>query len=222
MVKRRESQLVLLRHGNTFDCGEKATWVGQGSPKSLSKSGKEQAERLVKAIKTLISGEIEIRTGPEPKQREFASQIATGFPRTRAMEVDYDFPDVHFGDWEGRTTNEILKMESRFELELWHYNGIWPVRARWTPSESVFFQTVQTYICRINNISVSYEVIPFVVCTNVQLHAIWKLSEDKTKGNDSLRKVATSKACVIDVSCGNFWIRTWNVDLEDAIACLSN
>jgi len=94
-------RLVLIRHAETMWNRERRYQGRQDPP--LSDTGRAQAEALGRL---LAKEQIEaVWSSPLRRARETAESIATA--RGLTVRVDDQFSEMHFGQWEGLTSDEV-------------------------------------------------------------------------------------------------------------------
>ena len=125
--------LLLARHGNTFDKGDKVVWAGARTDLPLTAKGREQAQALGKAL-TPFAPQIErVISGPLLRTRD-AAAIATNIAGvTASVEIDQRLKEIDYGLWEAKSSEEIEAMGGGEELAAWNKTGAWPQAPGWTP-----------------------------------------------------------------------------------------
>ena len=68
--------LLLARHGNTFEAGDKVVWVGARTDLPLTAKGREQAAALGEGLRPVKSVIKHIVSGPLNRTREHAAIAA--------------------------------------------------------------------------------------------------------------------------------------------------
>lgn len=97
------ARLLLVRHGESVWNGERRIQGHRDPP--LSPRGREQAERLLRALVDRISGVAAVYTSPLRRAAETAERIGAlhGLP----VVPDPDLREMALGAWEGMTVTEI-------------------------------------------------------------------------------------------------------------------
>ncbi len=70
--------LLLARHGNTFNKGDKVVWVGARTDLPLTAKGREQAQALGQALVPFAPQIKRVISGPLLRTREHAAIICEG------------------------------------------------------------------------------------------------------------------------------------------------
>jgi probable phosphoglycerate mutase len=126
--------LLLARHGNTFEAGEKAIWVGARTDLPLTSKGREQAAALAAALASLKPGIERVIAGPLKRTREHAEIAARLAGFEAAIADDERLREIDYGLWEGKSSEEIQALGAGCELRAWNESGEWPRSPQWTPS----------------------------------------------------------------------------------------
>jgi probable phosphoglycerate mutase len=119
--------LVVARHGNTFEPGAPVTWVGRNEDLALAVAGRAQAEALGmwlarehwKPERALVSS--------LQRTRVFA-ELALRAASWSDVPVDADprLDEVDYGPWGGLTTAQIEARGDGVALAAWSKEGRWP------------------------------------------------------------------------------------------------
>ncbi|MBT3069539.1 histidine phosphatase family protein [Rhodomicrobium sp. Az07] len=125
--------LVLARHGNTFEAGEKPVWVGARTDLPLTEKGREQAAALGEALKPFASRIRRIAAGPLARTREHAEIAAATAGLSAPVDIDDRLREIDYGDWEGKSSEEIEAAGGAAALAAWNERGVWPISAGWLP-----------------------------------------------------------------------------------------
>lgn len=115
-------QLILVRHGNTFEKGENPVQIGARTDLPLTAEGRTQAEGVAKY---LISKEISpkaLYVGHLKRQRESA-EIVAGHFGLKILET-FALTEIDYGLWEGLSAEEI-KAKWPNEYKEWTDEGKW-------------------------------------------------------------------------------------------------
>lgn len=103
----KPTRIVLVRHGVTdFTTGGKLDGRGGADP-ALNAAGRDQAERVARAVGALVSGAETVSVVTS----SLARAIETGAPVAKALgvqaQVDEDWDEQAFGEWDGLSFKEI-------------------------------------------------------------------------------------------------------------------
>ncbi len=134
--------LLLARHGNTFEKGDKIVWVGARTDLPLTAKGREQAAALGHGLARLKPHVERIVCGPLKRTHEHAAIAAERFGFVAAAHVDERLREIDYGAWEAKSTEEIQALGGEAELAAWNEKGEWPKAPGWTPSPEVIAANV--------------------------------------------------------------------------------
>ncbi len=99
--------ILLLRHGETL-WNREEIFRGQ-SDIPLNDFGRRQAEALGKTLLSWGLGKPHFITSPLSRAHETATIAATAFSRVKEITPEEAFIDICFGEWEGKTVNQVEK-----------------------------------------------------------------------------------------------------------------
>ncbi|MDE3046622.1 MAG: histidine phosphatase family protein [Verrucomicrobiota bacterium] len=108
-------QLVLIRHGNTFEAHQTPTQIGARTDLPLTTHGRAQAAALAAHFKPTA-----IYTGPLQRQLETARLLNGPPPLLHPALTELDY-----GAWEGLTSEQIASQWPT-EYTAWNEESIWP------------------------------------------------------------------------------------------------
>jgi probable phosphoglycerate mutase len=126
--------LLLARHGNTFEAGEKAVWVGARTDLPLTAKGREQAQALAVALQPVKPRIERVISGPLKRTREHAEIIVRSSGSEAVVTIDERLREIDYGLWEGKSSEEIRALGGDRELRAWNEIGEWPRSPQWAPS----------------------------------------------------------------------------------------
>lgn len=134
--------LVLVRHGNTFNEGDKVVWCGARTDLPLTAAGEEQARALGRRMRELDVFPDRVMHGPLQRTVRAAELISAEAGWDVMREVNVALREIDYGAWEALSTEEIEALGGGAELEAWNKGAVWPKAPGWTPvpmdiSESV-------------------------------------------------------------------------------------
>ncbi len=99
--------LLLARHGNTFEAGDKVVWVGARTDLPLTARGRDQAAALATGLQPFGPRIGRIIAGPLKRTREHADITARGLQLEAPVSIDERLREIDYGLWEGKSTGEI-------------------------------------------------------------------------------------------------------------------
>ncbi|MEI8366610.1 MAG: histidine phosphatase family protein [Parachlamydiaceae bacterium] len=117
--------LILARHGNTFESGQKPVQVGSQTDMPLTAEGKQQAHRLGRYLADRGVVPQAIYAGPLKRQIETATIVAEELhAKERIHTHEPALVEVDYGFWEGLADEEVMaKWPS--EYKGWTQQAVW-------------------------------------------------------------------------------------------------
>ncbi len=134
--------LILARHGNTFEKGDKAVWVGARTDLPLTRKGREQAAALAAGLYPIKAHIKRVISGPLKRTLEHAGITANKLGLHVSTEADERLREIDYGLWEGKSSPEIQAIGGDAELAGWNERGEWPRSPRWTPPPQIIAANV--------------------------------------------------------------------------------
>jgi broad specificity phosphatase PhoE len=141
-------RLILVRHGNTFEPGTQAVWVGARTDLPLAAKGRAQAEQVGDFLLRRRVPLAAIYCGPLKRTVDTASivaETATALSPPR-IQIDERLRELDYGLWEGLSTHRIVELHGADEIESWETESVWPAGAGWKPEKDVVLQNVQNLL----------------------------------------------------------------------------
>jgi probable phosphoglycerate mutase len=202
--------LLLARHGNTFDSGDKVVWVGARTDLPLTAKGTEQAAALAKGLVPIRTRLKHISCGPLRRTRDFA-QIATGeLGMDTEINIDERLREIDYGLWEGKSSEEVVALGGDTELKAWNERGEWPGSPGWSPAPQVIADNVAKAAHELAGIPGDGAAL--LVTSNGVLKFFLKLVSgafDQMAAAGKL-KVATGNCCALRFSGGKWEVVFWD------------
>lgn len=203
-------RLILARHGNTFAPGDKVVWAGSTNDLKLVESGLKQAHV---AADYLIQEKITpkaIYCSPLQRTKKFAEIIIERLQLNCQPIVDERLNEIDYGEWTGRSDQEIIDQFGADELKQWSEFSLWPKKGSWGSSESAVKSDIQSFASELQKYSANDTII--VVSSNGRLRYFLTLLGDefeKRRQNNTL-KVKTGHLCELQSSNGTFELKYWD------------
>ena len=204
-------RLLLARHGNTFDTGDKVVWVGARTDLPLTAAGRAQAAALGSALQDDAPSIKRIVTGPLKRTQEHARIVAASIGLDDSVETDERLREIDYGLWEAKTSEEIDALGGKAELAAWNERGAWPSSPEWSPPE----KTVAGNIARLANemrASLDDDDCALIVTSNGILKFFLRLvpgAFDDMAAKGRL-KVATGNFCALQYTDEGWSVLFWN------------
>ncbi len=128
-------RLLLARHGNTFGPQDTPVWVGGRDDLPLVEKGRQQAQDIALLLAAREITPVRIVAGPLQRTLEAAEIIAGHLKAERALQMDERLREIDYGQWAGKTTEEIIAETGPGPVEDWQHYSRWPADAGWQPHE---------------------------------------------------------------------------------------
>ena len=204
--------LVLARHGNTFEHGDKVVWVGARTDLPLTAKGREQAAALGDGLQPMKSAIKRIISGPLSRTQEHAAIAARVLGFDQQVEVDVRLREIDYGLWEAKSTEEIHALGGADELKAWDKRGIWPASPGWTPPQEDIAANVELMARDLADSLTERDAALFVTSNGI-LKFFPKLVPEAFEKMASERalKVATGNCCALAHENGLWQVHFWNV-----------
>lgn len=195
--------IILARHGNTFETGEKPVWVGARTDLPLTEEGRAQATRVVSHLRSGGRAPKAVFAGPLRRTKEFASIVASAFDLP--VEIDDSLKELDYGGWEGLDGETVASRFGAAVLGAWEGELVWPgERSDWGESPDIVKSRVQAVLDRL----ATSEQPVFACTSNGILRFVWALTRGLVDMPQS--KVKPGAVCVLKPAAQGFDIVEWN------------
>lgn len=129
--------ILCVRHGNTFAPGARVVYVGGKDDPALTEEGETQARDLAIALARARVPVAGVFCAPLERTRRFAEIVALSLALPMLPVADARLTEIDYGDWTGRTNEEIVGDLGQGEaLCQWNEGGVWPQESHWAESEA--------------------------------------------------------------------------------------
>ncbi|MCB1119439.1 MAG: histidine phosphatase family protein [Chlamydiia bacterium] len=201
-------QLILARHGNTFEKGQTPLYVGSQTDLPLTEKGHEQAEAIAQYLQRQEIIPTAIFSGNLQRQRQTAAHLASTIHISDALD------EIDYGLWEGLSLAQIQATWPD-AYTTWCQSAIWPTGI--FPKNETFYQSrVKSWLEYLTQTFNSEDVI-IGVTSNGLIRYVYSLLDStweekvKEKRIEDL-KVKTGHLCSLTLNLGGGAIVEWNVD----------
>ncbi len=209
-------RIILSRHGNTFNSSAEAYWVGGANDLPLVEEGRNQAKCCGQALKKAGIELDGIYCAPLKRTREYAEIIVSEIGMNIEPIIDERLREIDYGNWAGKSNDEIIELYGRQEVEEWQKYSKWPMSGNWLPGEKKIASAIKSLAMKIvENHKENDNVM--VVSSNGILRYFLKLvpGEFDRRVNEQTLKVKTGNLCVISYSGSAFLVDFWNRNPAD-------
>ncbi|WP_376095313.1 histidine phosphatase family protein [Roseomonas sp. CCTCC AB2023176] len=196
------TDLLLARHGNTFDPGQPALRVGARTDLPLVAEGRAQAARLAEALAAEGLRPARIVAGPLARTRQFAAILADRLGGT--IILDDRLRELDYGTWEGLTDAEITARHGRDALGAWERRLEWPAAAGWGEGEAAVLSRIGAFLDE----AADAPSPTLAVTSNGILRLVRRLIEGSPTAGEG--KVRTGALCRLRRTGGGWHIAAWD------------
>jgi broad specificity phosphatase PhoE len=123
----RPAQVVIARHGNTFDAGDIVLRCGARTDLSLSNSGRRQAQALGQALaKDYADGFDEICVSTLQRTQQTAALALASMGLSNAVTVEGFLDEIDYGPDEGLPETDVVARLGQAAITAWDEQAIVP------------------------------------------------------------------------------------------------
>ncbi len=207
--------LILARHGNTFEPGQKVVWVGSRDDLPLTEQGRKQALEIA-AMCRLSSLKIDsIIAGPLNRTRTYANLIADDLKFAAQISIDDRLNELDYGSWSGLSDQEVICRFGADALSAWHQSGEWPNLSDWGSNPARIADEVNAFLEEVRPQLVASRNVLAVTSNGRLKFFLRALAEDFLRFREAggILKVATGNFCLFSLgpSSGSYKCHGWNV-----------
>lgn len=211
------SNLVLLcRHGNTFNKGEKVVMVGAKEDLPLTVHGLEQAEAVAEVIKNAKLRPERIWCGPLLRTKVFAEIVSHSTGGAESV-VDPRLIEFDYGAWGGLSNEEIVAGWGSEALERWQEGSVRPAGVVFKPSEQIAAAEARSVLDELRGCSGT----TVVVTSNGRLREFGKILGGSNGSTSGSFKVRTGHLCVVSRENDVWHLLGWDLSPRDAASLLA-
>jgi probable phosphoglycerate mutase len=128
------SVVILCRHGNTFERGDKVVMVGANEDHPLTSHGIQQARSVGVALAAVNVVPSRIISGPLQRTKVFAEQVRSETNAAAPIEIDERLIEFDYGAWSGLSNDEIVEISGQPALDAWQERSERPSGVTFVPS----------------------------------------------------------------------------------------
>jgi probable phosphoglycerate mutase len=209
--------LILARHGNTFNPNDKVTWVGSRNDLPLVHAGIQQAKHLAESFLWAGITLDAIFCGPLTRTRRFADIVKKTLDLPYAVTIDKRLNELDYGEWSGLTDTEVIEKFGSEFFDNWSKYGVWPAVGSWGQSESEIRDEVASFAQDLlNNYRETSNIL--AVSSSGRLRYFLTLVEGlwERSCQASNLKVGTGRICLSWHNGASWQMSAWNIDAKEA------
>lgn len=207
------TRLILIRHGNTFEPGEKVVWAGARTDLPLARMGHAQAAALGQTLAKARFRPNRFLTGPLIRTRQHGDIIASHIGYKGQIDISEALREIDYGTWEGLSTEDIYKLGGQAQLQAWDEHATWPQMPGWHPAPEAITQSIKALLQDLAQMPEPQHML--LITSNGILRFFARLAEN-TPPADQL-KVATGHYCIMVFENDAWHLRGWNISPETDI-----
>ena len=201
------SVVVLCRHGNTFDKGDKVVMVGAREDLPLTAFGEEQAKMVGSSLHASGISPARIVSGPLKRTKVFATIVAEQTGVTEPVKVDARLVEFDYGAWSGLSDQEIIALSGEDALLRWQNESLRPKDVTFYPSVEMAQVEADLFLSELEDLS----GCSLVVTSNGRLREFGHLLAASHAGKPKSFKVKTGNACLLLRDAGAWKIVGWDL-----------
>jgi broad specificity phosphatase PhoE len=205
------SIVVLCRHGNTFNKGDKVVMVGAREDLPLTAFGEEQAKQLGASLREAAVMPSRIISGPLKRTKVFATIVAEETAASEPVKVDSRLIEFDYGAWSGLSDQEIVALSGEDALLRWQNESLRPKDVTFYPSVEMAQVEADLFLSELSELS----GCTVVVTSNGRLREFGHLLAAAHAGKPKSFKVKTGHSCVLTRSGGAWKIVGWDLSPEE-------
>ena len=208
-------RLILARHGDTFNPGDRVVFVGARNDLPLTENGRAQADALGQFLVRSKLQCSSVLCGPLQRTRIFAQIAAAHLTPTPPITVDPRLNELDYGLWAGLTNDEIKERYGEEELMRWDTQSIWPKNAGWPESEEAVTAEIVSLVTELRAREASSAL---VVSSNGRLRYFLKSIPGAFEryALAGKAKVRTGNICVLEFTKDDARVCGWNISPKEA------
>lgn len=206
--------VILCRHGNTFNKGDKVVMVGAREDLPLTARGIEQATEVGKALATAGVSPSRIVSGPLKRTKVFAEVLQAETKAATSIEIDNRLCEFDYGAWSGLSNEEIVDLSGKDALEAWQERSVRPSGITFVPSQDEAREDARALLTELG----SCPGVSVIVTSNGRLREMGRLIASTSLSF----KVGTGHACVLARDGGEWKILGWNLGPEQLVDLLKS
>jgi probable phosphoglycerate mutase len=204
-------QLVLARHGNTFESGQPAYYVGSQQDLPLIAFGHVQAALLGQALAQHCPDLKAMYTGPLKRMITTAQLALEAMNSPLCGHIDSRLNELDYGVWSGLTSQEVKDRFGAADYENWERLSQWPTQARWGETEAGVIARIQSFVADLVSRHAEHEQV-CVVASNGCLRYFLTIVPGAFEHYVAQQqlKIATGYVCQFSYHQGQWTLDAWN------------
>ncbi|MDJ0704947.1 MAG: histidine phosphatase family protein [Leptolyngbyaceae cyanobacterium MO_188.B28] len=212
-------KLYLCRHGNTFEPGDKVVWVGKNEDAPLAKKGLAQASAMASYLQQQSDYPVAFYCSDLQRTRRYAEIIKDDLGLEATIMTEPALNELDYGDWGGRTTDEIITQYGESPVKQWQENSIFPPPGlgNWGDTAEAVDARIEAFVSRLISLPEkersAQQTSPIaIVSSNGVLRFFLKLIPGEFERGIAAQtfKMKTGHFSVLLYDGQNFQLMAWN------------
>lgn len=140
-------RLILARHGNTFNEGESARFIGRNEDLPLTSYGQQQAVKVALLLRE--RGLIPSRVFSSPLLRTLSTAqiVCRELGLIEPPVIDNRLLEIDYGRWSNLREDQVDAQQ----LLAWREHGEWPVGVDISPSRETILRETEEFLASLND-----------------------------------------------------------------------
>ncbi len=199
--------VVLCRHGNTFNKGERVFWVGSREDLPLTAEGLLQSQAVAAALEQSGVKVARVLCGPLHRTKTFAEQICQKLFPGESPVIDQRLTELDYGPWSGLTDAEIEAQYGASALQGWRDRGVRPSEVSFLPPEDVVRDELVNLLEELRQ----QGGVSVAITSNGRLKELSSLLRERSGVSLASSSVSTGSTCILVHSVAGWHISGWNL-----------
>ena len=208
-------RIILARHGNTFNAGEPAYYVGSAHDLPLVDFGNKQAQRIGTVLANVYPDLAAVYTGPLLRMTSTARRALDIMKSPLQGVIDERLNELDYGLWSGLTAEEVRHTFGEAEYERWEQQSQWPLLGQWGESQDLVIARIQAFVADLLRCHGDKDDL-LVVASNGCLRYFLTLVPGAFERQIASRqlKIGTGHLCQLSYCNGSWTLDFWNQSPE--------
>ena len=201
------TDIIIVRHGNTFDPGDTVLRVGARTDLPLSTSGRDQAERLAATFQDEFPTGFNLAyCSPLRRTRETAETILNAYKQPPSLQVEPFLTEIDYGPDEGQAEDRVVARLGADAIARWDREAI-PPRG-WNVDPDQILRDWRTFFARAAKLN-ERSLILVVTSNGTARFALDAITKNRARTQEL--KLKTGAYGVVRLSGDEVELVAWNL-----------
>jgi probable phosphoglycerate mutase len=210
--------VILCRHGNTFEKGDKVVMVGAHEDLPLTSYGVEQAKSVGRALAAGNVTPDRVISGPLKRTKVFAEHVIAETKAATSLEIDHRLVEFDYGSWSGLSNEEIIALSGKDALDAWQECSVRPAGIAFEPSPEQARSDASALLHELSSVN----GVIVVVTSNGRLREFGNVLTQLSSANSQSFKVKTGHACVLEKAESGWRVLGWDLAPDELAPMLTS